>query len=54
MPDETHRLQPDPPEGSREVIDHELARQSAKEGGNAAGGPEKPGSQTGSANPRSR
>jgi hypothetical protein len=29
MADQTHKLQSDPPEGSREVIDHELKRQSA-------------------------
>jgi hypothetical protein len=31
MPDETHRLQKDPPEGSREVIEHELKRQAGKD-----------------------
>jgi hypothetical protein len=28
MADETHKLQKDPPEGSRKVIDHELQRQA--------------------------
>ena len=28
MADETHKLQKDPPEGSRKVIEHELERQS--------------------------
>ena len=28
MADETHKLQKDPPEGSRKVIEHELKRQS--------------------------
>ncbi len=28
MPDETHKLQKDPPEGSRKVIEHELEKQS--------------------------
>jgi hypothetical protein len=32
MPDETHKLQKDPPEGSREVIEGELARKD-KQGG---------------------
>ncbi|MBA3519593.1 MAG: hypothetical protein H0T75_18580 [Rhizobiales bacterium] len=31
MPDETHKLQKDPPEGSRKVIDHELERQSREQ-----------------------
>ena len=30
MADETHKLQKDPPEGSRKVIEHELERQSGK------------------------
>ena len=34
MADETHKLQKDPPEGSRKVIDHELARQSGEHGEN--------------------
>lgn len=32
MADETHKLQKDPPEGSRKVIEHELQRQSARSG----------------------
>ena len=31
MADETHKLQKDPPEGSRKVIDHELKRQAGKD-----------------------
>ncbi|MGN6552061.1 MAG: hypothetical protein ACTHJ3_19520 [Pararhizobium sp.] len=30
MPTETHRLQEEPPEGSRETIDKELERQQAE------------------------
>lgn len=30
MPTETHRLQEEPPEGSRETIDKELKRQQAE------------------------
>jgi hypothetical protein len=33
MPDEIHKLQKDPPEGSRQVIDHELSR---PDGGDSA------------------
>ena len=40
MADETHKLQKDPPEGSRKTVEHELRRQS----GNSAG---KPGGQDG-------
>jgi len=40
MADETHKLQKDPPEGSRKTVEHELRRQS----GNSAG---KPGGQAG-------
>ena len=32
MADETHKLQKDPPEGSREVVEHELKRQSRPPG----------------------
>ena len=38
MADETHKLQKDPPEGSRKVIDHELERQSEAAGGAGDGG----------------
>jgi hypothetical protein len=31
MADETRKLQKDPPEGSRKVVEHELDRQSDKE-----------------------
>jgi hypothetical protein len=31
MSDETHKLQKDPPEGSRKVIEHELERQSREQ-----------------------
>lgn len=31
MPGETHKLQNDPPEGSREVIEHELRRNPGRE-----------------------
>jgi hypothetical protein len=31
MADETHKLQKDPPEGSRKVIEHELERQAEAE-----------------------
>ena len=37
MADEMHRLQKDPPEGSRKVVERELERQEKKEGGK--GGP---------------
>ena len=30
MPDQTRKLQEDPPEGSRKVVEHELDRQSGK------------------------
>jgi hypothetical protein len=30
MADETRKLQKDPPEGSRKVVEHELGRQSGK------------------------
>ena len=30
MADETRKLQKDPPEGSRKVVEHELERQSGK------------------------
>ena len=36
MPDETHKLQKDPPEGSRETIDHELQRQQKNKPSDAA------------------
>jgi hypothetical protein len=46
MADETHKLQKDPPEGSRKVVEHELERQSgagkdrgAQKGENNAGSP---------------
>ena len=32
MAEETHKLQKEPAEGSRKVVDHELARQSGKAG----------------------
>jgi hypothetical protein len=37
MPDELHKLQKDPPEGSRKIIERELERQpqKPKEGKNA-------------------
>ena len=36
MPDETHKLQKDPPEGSRETINHELQRQQKNKPSEAA------------------
>ena len=39
MPDETHKLQKDPPEGSRETIEHELHRQQKSDGSDAAKAP---------------
>ena len=44
MADETHKLQKDPPEGSREVIEHELRRKSEQD----AGSGEKPENSVGS------
>jgi len=41
MPDETHKLQKDPPEGSRKVIEHELERQAEKGPGGNNGQPPK-------------
>jgi len=35
MPNETHKLQEDAPEGSRKVIEHELERQARKSPGEA-------------------
>lgn len=32
MADETHKLQKDPPEGSRKVVDNELERRAGKSG----------------------
>jgi hypothetical protein len=32
MPDETHKLQKDPPEGSRKVVERELERQKHNRG----------------------
>ena len=40
MADETHKLQKDPPEGSREVVEHELKRQSRQP--ESTGGARKP------------
>ncbi len=37
MSDETHKLQKDPLEGSRKVIEHELARQSREQANISAG-----------------
>ena len=39
MADEMHRLQKDPPEGSRKVVERELKRQDKEETGK--GGPER-------------
>ncbi len=36
MPDETRKLQNDPPEGSRKVVEHELDRQAGKTAGGGA------------------
>jgi hypothetical protein len=47
MADDTHKLQEDPPEGSREVIEKELERQSgsgAAKPGNAGKDSGEPGS----------
>lgn len=38
MADDTHKLQKDPPEGSRKVIERELERQSGSGGGAPATG----------------
>ncbi len=57
MADETHKLQKDQPEGSREVIDHELARQAGKSGQRGSGtGPadDKDGGEPGSDGSRGR
>jgi hypothetical protein len=37
MADDTHKLQKDPPEGSRKTIEHELERQAGKTGEAARG-----------------
>jgi hypothetical protein len=39
MADETHKLQKDPPEGSREVVEHEFKRQSRQPGSTGSGKP---------------
>ena len=43
MADETHKLQKDPPEGSRDVVEHELRRQSGKAGKDGRTGSSRPG-----------
>ena len=45
MPDDTHKLQKDPPEGSRKVVEHELERQRQKsdEDSGGAGSPSRSG-----------
>lgn len=35
MAEDTHKLQPDPPEGDRATIERELKRQEAKDAGEA-------------------
>ena len=37
MADDTHKIQKDPPEGSRKTIEHELERQAGKTGERALG-----------------
>jgi hypothetical protein len=44
MADETHKLQKDPPEGSRRVIEHELERQARKSGRDPKAAEPKPSS----------
>ena len=44
MADETHKLQKDPPEGSRKTVEHELRRQSGNSAGKSGDGAGKDGS----------